>query len=114
MTTDESVLAFIGRSGRSTAAVAERFPGFDVMRLVRAQLVDIAYAEPGETVAHLQELELGEMRYVLTDRGAAAHDRLADVVDELRATLTEGLTDEEQAATAVALERMARNLGWNE
>ena len=42
------------------------------MRLVRAQLVDIAYAEPGETVAHLQELELGEMRYVLTDRGAAA------------------------------------------
>ena len=28
--------------------------------------------EPGETVAHLQELELGEMRYVLTDRGAAA------------------------------------------
>ena len=72
MTTDESVLAFIGRSGRATAAVAERFPGFDVMRLVRAQLVDIAYAEPGETVAHLQELELGEMRYVLTDRGAAA------------------------------------------
>jgi hypothetical protein len=41
-------------------------------------------------------------------------DRLADVVDELRATLTEGLTDEEQAATAVALERMARNLGWSE
>jgi len=72
VTTDESVLAFIGRAGRSTAAVAERFPGFDVMRLVRAQLVDIAYAEPGETVAHLQELELGEMRYVLTDRGAAA------------------------------------------
>ncbi len=50
----------------------------------------------------------------ITDRGAAAHDRLADVVDELRATLTEGLTDEEQAATAVALERMARNLGWSD
>ena len=53
-------------------------------------------------------------QYTITDRGAAAHDRLADVVDELRATLTEGLTDEEQAATGVALERMARNLGWNE
>jgi len=52
--------------------------------------------------------------YSITDRGAAAHDRLADVVDELRSTLTEGLSDEEQAATAVALERMARNLGWNE
>jgi hypothetical protein len=72
MTTDESVLDFIGRSGRTSAAVAERFPGFDVMRLVRAHLVDIAYVEAGEAVAHLQELELGEMRYVLTDRGADA------------------------------------------
>lgn len=52
--------------------------------------------------------------YTITDRGAAAYDRLADVVDGLRETLTEGLTDEEQAATSVALERMARNLGWNE
>jgi DNA-binding MarR family transcriptional regulator len=51
--------------------------------------------------------------YAITDRGSSAYDRLADVVDELRATLTEGLTDEEQAATAVALERMARNLGWS-
>jgi DNA-binding MarR family transcriptional regulator len=51
--------------------------------------------------------------YSITDRGSSACDRLADVVDELRATLTEGLTDEEQAATAVALERMARNLGWS-
>jgi len=72
MTTDESVLAFIGRAGRSSAAVAERFPGFDIMRLVRAQLVDIAYIEPSETVAHLHESPLGEMRYVLTDRGATA------------------------------------------
>lgn len=50
--------------------------------------------------------------YSITDRGAAAHDRLADVVDELRATLTNGLSEDEQAATAVALERMALNLGW--
>jgi len=42
------------------------------MRLVRAHLVDIAYVEPSETVAHLHELSLGEMRYVLTDRGATA------------------------------------------
>jgi hypothetical protein len=72
MTTDESVLAFIGRSGRSATAVGERFPGFDVMRLVRAHLVDLDYAEPSETVAHVHEMALGEMRYVLTDRGAAA------------------------------------------
>ena len=51
--------------------------------------------------------------YSITERGSSAHDRLADVVDELRATLTEGLTDEEQAATSIALERMARNLGWD-
>jgi hypothetical protein len=51
--------------------------------------------------------------YEITERGAAAYDRLADVVDELRATLTEGLTDEEQASVIVALDRMARNLGWN-
>jgi DNA-binding MarR family transcriptional regulator len=52
--------------------------------------------------------------YTITERGAAAYERLADGVDALRATLTEGLTDEEQSATAVALERMARNLGWDE
>ncbi len=52
--------------------------------------------------------------YTITERGAAAYDRLADVVDGLRETLTIGLTDEEQAATSVALERMARNVGWNE
>ena len=52
--------------------------------------------------------------YTITERGAAAYDRLADVVDGLRATLTDGLSDEEQAATAVALERMARNLGWDD
>jgi DNA-binding MarR family transcriptional regulator len=52
--------------------------------------------------------------YTITDRGSAAYDRLADVVDELRSTLTEGLTDEEQSATSVALERMARNLGWSD
>ncbi len=37
-----------------------------------------------------------------------AHDRVAEVVAGLRNTLTNGITDEEQAATAVVLERMAR------
>jgi hypothetical protein len=77
-------------------------------------------AEPGGSAAdELAELVesgwvLVDEQYSITDRGAAAHGRLADVVDELRSTLTAGLTAEEQAATALALERMARNLGWSE
>jgi hypothetical protein len=71
MSDDESVLAYIGHEGKTPAAVAERYPGFDVMRLVRADLVDVAQVEP-ETVAHADEPALGEMRYVLTNRGAAA------------------------------------------
>lgn len=50
--------------------------------------------------------------YAITERGVGAYERLAEVVDELRDQLTTGLTDAEQAATAVALERMALNLGW--
>ncbi len=71
-TTDEAVLEFIGRDGQAPEAVARRFPGFDMMRLVRAHLVDIALNEPAETVAHGHEISLGEMRYVLTSRGADA------------------------------------------
>jgi hypothetical protein len=76
-------------------------------------------ADTGSPAEELAELvESGWVQtdgaYTITERGAGAYDRLADVVDELRATLTEGLTDEEQSATAIALERMARNLGWNE
>jgi DNA-binding MarR family transcriptional regulator len=87
---------------------------------LEAALADMPLdADGGSAADELAELiESGWVHsdgdYSITDRGAAAHDRLADVVDELRATLTEGLTDEEQAATAVALERMARNLGWSE
>jgi hypothetical protein len=72
MTTDEAVLDFIGLKGQSPEAVAERFSDFDVMRLVRAQLVDIVVDQAAETVAHVYEPVLGEMRYVLTARGADA------------------------------------------
>ena len=68
---DESVLVYIGCEGKTPTAVAEQYPGFDVMRLVRADLVDVALVEP-ETVAHADEATLGELRYVLTNRGAAA------------------------------------------
>jgi hypothetical protein len=71
-TTDEVVLKFIGSEGQSTEAVAERFPGFDVMRLVRARLVDLVLHEPAETVAHVLDPGLGQMWFVLTRRGADA------------------------------------------
>ena len=76
-------------------------------------------ADGGSAADELAELvESGWVQsgaeYTVTERGAAAYERLADVVDELRAILTSGLTDDEQSATAVALERMARNLGWSE
>jgi len=73
-TLDESVLEYIGAEGRTPAAVGDRFPGFDMMRLVRAQLVDFVLAE-SDTVGHAAEPVLGEMRYVLTERGRAAIGR---------------------------------------
>lgn len=66
-----------------------------------AELVESGWVVGGET-------------YTITDRGTAAHARLDEMVDALRATLTAGLSDDEQAATAAALEQMARNLGWTE
>jgi hypothetical protein len=49
----------------------------------------------------------------LTERGATAHARLADVVAQNRAAATEGVSPEEYAATVSVLERVARNLGWS-
>jgi hypothetical protein len=71
-TTDEVVLAYIGPDGRSRDAVRERFPSFDMTRLIRAQLVEVTSGEPGETEAHTFEPTAPETRYVLTSRGADA------------------------------------------
>lgn len=72
--TDESVLLFIGLDGRSPGAVAVRFPGFDVTRLVRAHLVEVVSPEAFETQAHVHGDEALpiEGTYVLTTRGAEA------------------------------------------
>ncbi len=70
-TADEAVLRFIGRGGRSLEAVAERFPAFDVTRLVRAHLVGVAPPELADTLAHAHELSV-QVRYVLTPRGEQA------------------------------------------
>jgi hypothetical protein len=71
-TTDEAVLTYIGRRGRSPAAVAQRFPDFDLTRLVRAQLVELTGGDAAETEAHVHDAADTRLRYVLTRRGAAA------------------------------------------
>lgn len=72
MTKDEEVLAYIGGAGKSQGDLAQRFPGFDVARLVRAQLVEPVLGEPAETEAHVVDTQPDAVRYVLTSRGAEA------------------------------------------
>jgi hypothetical protein len=69
-TTDEAVLTYIGLGGRSHEDVAERFPGFDVARLIRAHLVTVISGERADTEGHI--LDAFGMQYVLTPRGRAA------------------------------------------
>ena len=69
-TTDEAVLGYIGLGGRSHGEIAERFPGFEMTRLVRAHPVMLALDEHHETEAHV--LDTRRLRYVLTARGASA------------------------------------------
>jgi hypothetical protein len=74
--------------------------------------------EAGESSAeHLEEL-VGSgwvaPGYSLTDAGATALEGLGHAVDELRSRMTEGVGEDEYAATLRVLERMARNLGWSE
>ncbi len=75
----------------------------------------------GEPVsAQLAELiesgwvSLGGTEYRLTERGEVAHDRLAEVIGELRTHSTEGISGDDYASTLATLERMARNLGWSD
>lgn len=81
------------------------------------------FVEPdsGESASnHLAELiESGWVafdgnEYSITDRGTLAFTRLTEVVDGLRNSLAQDLTDEEYRTTVTSLERMARNLGYTE
>lgn len=86
---------------------------------LQGALTDMPPVEGGSAEEELAELVesgwvLAGETYAITDRGAAAHERLTEGVEALRTTLTTGLSAEEQSATAAALERMARNLGWSE
>lgn len=72
----------------------------------------------GSCVEHLTELidsawvDATVTGYELTERGRIAVNRLATVVAEKRAVMTQGLTVEQYDETVAVLERMARNLGY--
>ncbi|WP_336705106.1 MarR family transcriptional regulator [Micrococcus terreus] len=75
---------------------------------------------PQTVEEHLEELVdsgwlvyEGEL-YTLTSTGRVSGERVAHVVKELRAQVTEGLDEGEFDAVLAALQKMARNLGWSE
>jgi hypothetical protein len=69
---DHEVLEFIGRQGKGPEEIGERFPDFDVVRLVRAGLAEERPIEPAETQAHMHPSRAFITYYVLTKRGAEA------------------------------------------
>jgi hypothetical protein len=69
---DQDVLEFIGRQGKAPEEIRERFPDFDVMRLVRAGLAEERSIELAETQAHIYPSPAWITYYVLTKRGAEA------------------------------------------
>jgi hypothetical protein len=75
-------------------------------------------SDAGESSAeHLEELVVSGWvapGYSLTDTGETALQGLGHAVGELRGEMSEGVDEEEYAATLAVLERMARNLGWSE
>jgi len=65
---DRDVLEFIGDEGKTAEQVADRFPAFDVERLVRAEL-----ARPRRTTQSRRAPQAPDPTfYVLTSRGAEA------------------------------------------
>lgn len=56
----------------------------------------------------------GAVAFALTDHGRTAWTRLSEVVDRSRETVARGISLEEYGQTLDVLERMARNLGWQD
>jgi hypothetical protein len=50
----------------------------------------------------------------LTDAGRTAHDDAEARVKQVRASVAEGISDEDYRTTLATLEKMARNLGWSD
>jgi hypothetical protein len=79
-----------------------------------------AEGEQDSSVEHLTELiESGWVAattagYELTPRGLLAFEKLSEVVSELRGSAGAGISGDEYSQTLEILERMARNLGWQD
>jgi len=71
---DREVLEFIGRQGKRPEQIADRFPEFDIQRLVRAGLVRLHHIEVQETHPPGTPPSPDILVYVLTERGAEAVD----------------------------------------
>jgi hypothetical protein len=69
---DLEVLEFIGPQGKEPEQVADRFPGFDMQRVVRAGLIRLHRIELAETTAPGAPPTPDPTYYVLTPRGAEA------------------------------------------
>ncbi|GAA1129323.1 MULTISPECIES: MarR family winged helix-turn-helix transcriptional regulator [Microbacterium] len=52
--------------------------------------------------------------WTLTDDGRAAKERLAALVDNIRATVTDAVSPDDLATTLATLEQIARAFGWDE
>lgn len=88
----------LGGSLTPAAAEAEEGP-----RTVEEHLDELV--ESGWLVAE------GEL-YTLTSTGRISGERVAAVVEELRAEITEGISEEEYRVVVGSLRTMAGNLGW--
>jgi hypothetical protein len=69
---DRDVLEFVGDQGKTAEQVADRFPAFDLERLVRAELIRPRRTNPVRTQSHRAAPAPDSTFYVLTSRGAEA------------------------------------------
>ena len=86
---------------------------------LNSEIAPFLDADSGDSSAsHLAELvesgwiTLSGDTYSISEQGRVAYDRLSAVVQGISDAVSEGFDEEEYAATLSALERMARNLGW--
>jgi hypothetical protein len=67
---DRDVLEFVGDQGKTAEQIADRFPAFDLERLVRAELVRPRRTNPVGTQSRRAAPAPDPTFYVLTSRGA--------------------------------------------
>ena len=69
---DREVLEFIGDEGKTAEQVSDRFPAFDLERLVRAELVRPRRTNPVKSQSRHTPTAHEHTFYALTSRGAEA------------------------------------------